>query len=244
MAYGRMALIYDRLMRDAPYDDWVSFTEKHLTKKNADILELGCGTGEITLRLAEKGHRVTGVDVSGDMLTVANEKAAEALNIKWLRQDIRSLEGLENFDCVVSYCDVLNYMNTHTDLLRVFHHAFEAIKPGGCFIFDVHSIEHLSRDMAGETFAEVYDDISYIWFCNEGDRINQVEHDLTFFIEENGVYERFDEYHYQTGYAMADLNALLNETGFEHIQAFADFSGRKAMDDSAGDRLFFVCEKS
>src|SRR5690625_3865142 len=98
MAYTQMAFYYDFLMKHAPYDEWVSFTEKIFityAKNVRTITDLGCGTGEITLRLAQLNYDMIGVDYSMQMLAIADQKSFETKqNIQWMKQDLRQLEGL------------------------------------------------------------------------------------------------------------------------------------------------------
>ncbi|WP_017472636.1 class I SAM-dependent DNA methyltransferase [Amphibacillus jilinensis] len=251
MAYQQMANLYDFLMKDAPYDDWVAFTEIILKQEpkrgNVKVLDLGCGTGQITCRLANQGYDMTGVDLSESMLAEASERAIrEQLKINWLKQDILNLEGLYDYDCVISYCDVINYIVEHDQLKRAFLGVFQSLREGGLFIFDVHSMAHVRNRMIDQVFSEIYDDLAYIWFCRQGKRTGEMHHELTFFVEKNGVYQRFDEEHHQRTFLSDDFISLLNDAGFKDIQVFADFK-LQPLDaqpyEEAGERLFFVCKK-
>lgn len=245
MSYHQLAAVYDQFMRDAPYDEWVNFTTQLIGKSSKKILDLGAGTGSITRKLHQLGHEVTGVDLSEDMLTEALQKAqSEGLSITWIRQDITKLEGFTNFDVVVSYCDVINYVTDEQDVLSVFKHAFDALNEGGTFIFDVHSINHV-RKMIDEVYSVVEDDMSYIWFCEAGEYDGDMHHDLTFFIREGDKYERFDENHHQRTYAVDQYKKWLQAAGFNAITIYGDFSPaiktKAELDQS--ERLFFVAVK-
>ncbi|WP_254434140.1 class I SAM-dependent methyltransferase [Halobacillus sp. Marseille-Q1614] len=242
MSYRQMAQVYDRLMQDAPYEEWVDWTRKMLASYSGHterILDLGCGTGEITIRLAKKGYDLTGVDLSADMLAIASQKD-KGRKVHWSQQDISELEGLTQFDCAVSFCDVINYIPDESRLQSVFSNAYKALNQNGLFLFDVHSIEHILQDLYGQTFAEVYDDMSYIWFCDPGDTEYSMVHDLTFFVHTGQGFERFDETHEQKGYTLETLLNLLEKTGFSIKLVTADFSETPVR---KGDRLFFVCQK-
>ncbi|MBM7541696.1 class I SAM-dependent DNA methyltransferase [Amphibacillus cookii] len=251
MAYQEMANLYDFLMKDAPYDDWVTFTEVILKQEPkrgyVKVLDLGCGTGQITCRLASQGYDMTGVDISESMLAQASERAIkEQLKINWFKQDILHLEGLDDYDCVISYCDVINYIIERDQLERAFFGIYQALKVGGVFIFDVHSMAHVQNHMIDQVFSEVYNDLAYIWFCRQGKREGEMHHELTFFVEKQGLYQRFDEEHHQRTFLADDFISLLNDAGFKDIQVFADFE-QQPLDiqssDKTGDRLFFVCKK-
>ncbi|MGN8645570.1 class I SAM-dependent DNA methyltransferase [Gracilibacillus sp. HCP3S3_G5_1] len=241
MVYSKLAYIYDVLMDDAPYEEWQFFVE-HFCEKRSKMLDLGCGTGRLSNQFAKAGFSVTGVDLSEDMLAFAQ---ANTTGVQFIQQDIRELQGLTGFDIVVSLCDVINYINSKADLEKVFINVRESLVKDGLFIFDVHSIKHFQENMVGQTFAEIYDDISYIWFCEQGGEIGSVEHDLTFFLlnEETGEYERFDEQHSQRTFSVETYKELLEKAGFESITIYGDFSLEKSNKPEENQRNFFVCRK-
>ncbi|MBO8156014.1 MAG: class I SAM-dependent methyltransferase [Bacillaceae bacterium] len=247
MNYGNFAYIYDLLMEDAPYQDWVHFTEEMLEKvgfQPETIVDLGCGTGEITLRLAGKGFRMTGVDLSSDMLSVAAQKSFEQnLSIQWVKQDIRKLDTPIKYDLAISFCDVFNYLTEEEQLLNAFKRVFESLQEDGMFLFDVHSRSYINDFLAGKTFAEVYDEISYIWFCHPGELEDMVEHDLTFFLKtpNTGTYRRFQEYHVQRTFSPDVYKLCLHKSGFEVVGVYSDFQLQEP--DDRSDRIFFVCRK-
>ncbi|KAB8127281.1 class I SAM-dependent methyltransferase [Gracilibacillus oryzae] len=251
MAYSKLAYVYDVLMEDAPYDDWQAFVYEIMRKHcphAVRLLDLGCGTGEMSIRLAKNGMDVTGVDFSEDMLSYAQSAMKEAgVQIDYIKQDIRKLDGLAGFDLIISLCDVINYVTDTVDLQKVFQNVSNALNPGGIFIFDVHSLNHFEKNMVNQTFAEIYDDISYVWFCEEGDRDGELFHDLTFFIqnEEGALYERFDETHHQRTFSVAAYRQFLEQSGLNVLDIYADFSiiPSKDPEAEAGNRIFFVCQK-
>ncbi|WP_181350596.1 class I SAM-dependent methyltransferase [Thalassobacillus sp. CUG 92003] len=248
MSYGEMAYVYDQLMADVPYDKWVEWAHSALSSYAAsspmDVLDLGCGTGEITLRMNELHYRMTGVDLSEDMLALARQKARPDQQISWLHMDMLQLESDWKFNAVISFCDVLNYITTSEELKMVFRNVYHALEDSGLFLFDVHALSYVSRSLAGATFAEVYDELSYIWFCDPGDQPGEIVHDLTFFLLEDDTYRRFDETHVQRAYTMADLKRWLEDSGFVNVRVSCDFSHHPIEQESdACERLFFVCHK-
>lgn len=247
MVYREMASIYDRLMDHAPYDLWYSFTNDiiaHFDKPISSIADLGCGTGEITTRLARDGYDMYGIDYSSDMLSIAEQKATEqGLKIQWLQQDLRNLTGLHNLDAAVSYCDVINYIISVEDVRKAFQQTAQILKKGGLFIFDVHSLYHVDQTLTNQTFADVSDDFSYIWFCSAGNEVGEMHHDLTFFSFDGKKYDRFDEYHHQKTYSIEVYQQLLKETGFQKAKIFSDFSCKIKNSHKKAERIFFVTEK-
>ena len=118
LIYKGFARMYDALMADAPYDIWAAYIDgvlkKHLKRANEAqpiVLDLACGTGNMTLRLAKMGYDMIGVDASEDMLAEAQRKAyEEGQSILFLAQDMQKLDLYGTVDAVASVCDGLNYI--------------------------------------------------------------------------------------------------------------------------------------
>lgn len=107
------------------------------TKPIKSILNLGCGTGSHDFILAEKGLKVTGIDLSEGMLRQAKNKAAEkGVEIEFHIGDVRNVNLNQKFDLVISLFHVASYQNTNEDLLGYFKTAAKHLAPGGLFIFD------------------------------------------------------------------------------------------------------------
>ncbi len=137
--YKGFAYIYDRLMEDVDYQLWVNYIEQIInnnTNKVNKILELACGTGNITIPIAKKGYNITGVDISDDMLMIAKNKSVENnLNILFINQDMVNLQLKEKFDCVLIMCDGINYIRDEDDLLQLFQRVYNILEDDGLFIF-------------------------------------------------------------------------------------------------------------
>src|SRR5690625_2888134 len=165
MAYHHISSLYDYLMKQAPYDKWIDFSTTIFNKygnRIRNIIDLGCGTGEITVRLAQKGYELFGVDYSSDMLAYAEQKAfANNLPIQWYHEDLRELDGFTNLDAAISFCDVIKYITLEKEIKNVFERVYRLLNDNGLFVFDVHSMGYVQNYLMDETFAEVTDGISY-----------------------------------------------------------------------------------
>lgn len=248
MSYQQFAYIYDELMEDAPYDEWVKITRYFMEKyipQPSHIVDLGCGTGEIAVRLAKQGYKVTGVDLSEEMLALAQHKSNNVDGIQWICQDIRKLEGFRDIPLILSYCDVLNYILEEQELEETFQKVFQSLENNGLFIFDVHSPYYIQQVVSNQTFTQVGDEVSYVWICEEGSVPLEVTHDLTFFVQTNqekSLYERYDEEHTQKTYPLSTYEALLKKVGFQILDIFGDFNVEQIPREE-DHRLFFVCQK-
>ncbi|WP_161877775.1 class I SAM-dependent DNA methyltransferase [Alkalibacterium sp. MB6] len=240
MTYNWFAKVYDELMDDSLYDQWSEYTLSYVPK-GASLLELGCGTGILGLKLKTSGYNVTGLDLSEDMLSIAYDRQMnQGSTFPLIHRDMRDLSDLPTYDSIVCYSDALCYMDNKTDLLAVFKEAYKHLNDIGLFLFDVHSVYQIKQYLATSFHAET-SDIVFMWDSYEGEHDHSVEHDLTFFVEnKDGLYERFEEVHKERTYPIEDYLELLNQSGFTDIEVTADF-GQTVQSDSK--RLFFACKK-
>lgn len=247
MTYGKFAYVYDELMKDVPYDQWVRFINKQVHAygvKGQKLLDLACGTGELSLLLAEEGYDVTGVDLSSDMLAVAREKADRKRQSLFLvEQDMSELEGFDEFDLIGIFCDSLNYLQTEKEILQTFDRVYAHLKQNGLFLFDVHSIHKVDNLFKDQTYAYNGEEVSYIWQCFEGEETYSVEHELTFFQLDyhTGQYRRYDELHVQRTFPLKQYEKWLESSGFNLLAVTADFEDNKPDDES--ERVFFTAQK-
>ncbi|MBH9967526.1 class I SAM-dependent DNA methyltransferase [[Bacillus] enclensis] len=247
MSYERFAYIYDHLMQDVDYDGWLDFVNRQsetYAAEGKDILDIACGTGELSLRLAGNGYSVTGIDLSEDMLVMAQQKAQERnIMLSIFQQDMSRLELQREYGLITIFCDSLNYLEKEEDVIHTFRGVYNHLKKDGLFMFDVHSLYKVSQIFMNQTFTHTDDAVSYIWDCFPGEVPNSVEHELTFFVadEKTGLYERVEELHKQRTYPVLQLTEWLAKEGFEVLDISADFTEQPPSDDS--ERLFFTCRK-
>ena len=113
-AYTNFAEVYDTFMDNVPYEQWAAYIKETLKEDGiADglVLELGCGTGSMTERLAEAGYDMIGVDNSADMLEIALDKREKSgQDILYLLQDMREFELYGTVRAIISACDCVNYV--------------------------------------------------------------------------------------------------------------------------------------
>src|SRR5581483_27671 len=142
--FVHVAPLYDLLMHDVPYGEWVSYLHKLLATRNAQpthILDLACGTGNVSERLAAEGYAVTGVDIAPDMVAEARRKANERkLPVRYFVQDAADLDlPGEKFDLCVSLFDSMNYITEPARLAQAMERVARHLSANGLFIFDMNS---------------------------------------------------------------------------------------------------------
>lgn len=188
-AYTSFAYVYDTFMDNVPYGEWARHIREKLCEHGVTdgiVLDLGCGTGTMTERLAGYGYDMIGVDNSEEMLELVMEKKTESgYDILYLLQDMRGFELYGTVRAVVSVCDSVNYITEPDELEEVFRLVNNYLDPKGIFLFDFNTV-HKYRDVIGDsTIAEDRGVCSFIWDNRyyEKEQIN--EYDLTLFIAED-----------------------------------------------------------
>ena len=227
-AYTDFAQVYAEMMQDIPYGKWEKDLLRILNEfkiKDGLVLDLGCGTGEMTRRLKKHGYDMIGVDSSFDMLQIASEKEAEG--ILYLNQDMRSFELYGTVRAIISICDSVNYLTRDKDLVKMLKLVNNYLDPKGIFIFDLKTI-HFFRDITKDTtIAENLEHCSYIWenYYDSDKRIN--ESLLTLFTKNGENYQKSEEVHVQRGYTLTEVKKAIREAGMEFVRAYDEETHEK-----------------
>lgn len=244
-AYGDFAYVYDEFMDNTPYEVWCKRIHEIIREYGvtdpvrADdvgaeqqndgsalldsernlVVDLGCGTGTLTELLYQQGYDMIGVDNSGEMLSVAMEKRAESgSEILYLMQDMRELELYSTVGTVISVCDSVNYILEEEELVQTFSLVNNYLYPGGLFIFDFNTVYKYEEVIGDATIAENREECSFIWenYYHPEEQIN--EYDLTVYVqEEEGLFRRFQETHYQRGYTPEQMAKIIEKAGLELV---------------------------
>ena len=258
-AYTDFASVYDEFMDNTPYEQWAEFivskikqygVSKPVTGKESAleseknlVLDLGCGTGTLAQLLCRLGYDMIGVDNSEDMLRIAMDKAAQSGDeIMYLLQDMRELELYSTVGTVVSVCDSVNYILEEDELLEVFKLVNNYLFPGGMFLFDFNTVYKYQTVIGDTTIAENREDCSFIWenYYYEDEQIN--EYDLTIFVkDEEELFRRFHENHYQRGYDADTMIRLVEEAGMEVVEVL-DADTKQAITPES-ERIYIIAKE-
>jgi SAM-dependent methyltransferase len=261
--YTGFASVYDMFMDNVPYEEWADYVQELLKKYQIEkgiLLELGCGTGSMTRRMASKGFDMIGIDNSEEMLQIAREKGADgAESILYLCQDMREFELYGTVMAVISVCDCMNYILSEEDLLQVFKLVNNYLDPRGLFIFDYDTQYAYEEILGDNTIAENREDGSFIWENTwyEEEKINEVN--LSLFIpEENtgtetyqkgtsssnsnaGLYRKYEETHYRKAYPLETLKRLIEEAGLEFVAVYNALTEKKPKKDC--ERYYIIARE-
>ena len=229
--YTAFAAVYDRLMREVDYDAWARYYASLLQKAGAQggrVCECACGTGELTIRLQRLGFHMTGVDLSQEMLSAAQQKARDQGVLQpFVQQDMCRLALHRRQDAILCTCDGVNYLLTPDRVRRFFRAAYAALKPGGVLIFDLSTPDKLQNTLGNQTLGSVEEDVSYVWQNAYHPRTRTVDMRLAIFVRgEDGRYERLEEMQTQRAYTKEELQAYLAEAGFVRVRFYGDRTRR------------------
>lgn len=234
--YTDFSMVYDTFMDETPYEVWRDFISKMIiqygiskikhegaesSQREQDlIVDLGCGTGTLTEMLAADGFDMIGVDYADRMLEIAMEKKeVNQSSVLYLHQDMRELDLYSTVGTIISVCDSINYIIEKEELLTVFQKVNQFLYPKGLFIFDFNTVYKYAEIIGDTIIAENREECSFIWenYYNEDECIN--EYEVTVFLKEEKEekYQKFVENHFQKGYELEEILALVELAGLEVI---------------------------
>ena len=241
MSYNYFAEVYDDLTQNVDYDARSKYLASFLNdagiKTGSDIIDLACGTGSIAVRLADMGYRVTGIDLSPEMLSIADFKSAGKVSL--INADMLNFSLSQPADACVCTLDSINHLSSINEVIKAFENVYNSIKDNGIFIFDVNTVYKHNFVLADNTF--VFDEEDYfLSWDNELIDDNKVRIIIDIFVKENNIYKRFSEEFVEAAYSVEDLKAALMPY-FNVLGVYDDMTRKEPKSDS--ERIYFVCKR-
>ncbi|MCP4392967.1 MAG: class I SAM-dependent methyltransferase [Alphaproteobacteria bacterium] len=200
--------------------DLVNWILDIATEPKMSILDLGCGPGLYSEKLATKGHSVTGVDFSKNSIEYAkNQATLKQLDIDYIVENYLNLDFDNKFDLVLLiYTDLCPLLPEERDkLLKVVH---KALKPGGMFIFDVVNDRNVDKKIIPQSWdveeSGFWRKHPYIALANghHYPENNVILNQHTVINEDDSI----DTYHFWSHYYNQEqLTEILSNSGFTDI---------------------------
>jgi len=234
--YKNFSKVYDLMMEYADYDGWKDIIEEKIEKYGETpktILDLGCGTGEVLIRLTPK-YEMTGVDLSKEMIELAKVKTDAA---SFHVQDMRTFKLDQKHDVVISLFDTINHLISLEGLKQTFQSVFDNLNEDGVYIFDVVTRELMDEMFPGGNFIDDRGEIMIIWE-HEYDEDEEFDYiDTTFFIKQkNGMFKKITEEYIKKIFTVDEIVNTANEVGFQVVEV-------EENSILAGERVFFTMKK-
>ena len=245
--YRSLASVYDVLNDNVDPRRHVDFVEKLIKKYGRtsikEILDVGCGTGKITLELAARGYDLVGMDISAEMLSYARLNETKRFGksgiVLWTEQSMTDFELYGTVDAEVSNLDCFNHLADTKELRKALGLLHNYIIPDGLLIFDVNT---------PCKFKTLYADRAYILedrgvFCAWQNEYREKSGTCRFFVSvfsetEDGRYIREDGEQTEKSFSMRTLCRALCDSGFELLETMGSTEGEAATEHSL--RWFFV----
>lgn len=236
--------IYDGMnteIADLPfYSHWLK------KEKKGKILELCCGTGRLTIPLAQEGCDIIGVDNNTSMLKQAEEKANRLdLPIKFIKSDIRTLDLSEVYDIIFIPFNSIHHLYTNQDFFNVLTRVKKHLKKNGYFIFDCFNpnIHYIVDSEKEEKVIAEYTTkdgrnvvIKQTMIYENKTQINRIK--WHFYI--NGKFDSTQSLDMRLFFPK-ELDTYLSINGFKITHKFGGFKEEVFEDKS--EKQIFVCKK-
>ena len=243
-SYEFLAGSYDALTTDVGYPRWADYIEGHfarLRRPVRTVLDLCCGTGSLTYELSLRGYELTGVDLSSDMLSVAEEKCRDLPNRpRFFCQSMERLRLPERVDACVCCLDSVNYILKPRKLQMAFERVYDVLEPGGLFLFDADTPEKL-ESMDGQVFLDETEDEFCVWRGEYSAKRRICSFWMDIFHRRGQIWERGGELHEEYAYTMDELEDYLKEAGFVQIKRYGELKRRPPRPGE--QRVFFTAGK-
>ena len=239
--YTILAEIYDLIMNHVDYCSWaiyISSIFKRFNVKVTNILDIGCGTGSLSVELYKIGYNVTSMDISIPMLAQAAQKFRKhGIPLRLFSSSMTLIPLSYQFDAVICLYDSVNYMTTPEYFIKAVTEALSVTRSGGIFVFDVCTVKNSELYFLEYSSEGIINNIQY----KRISRFNPVERmqENHFFIQKNG--KRFVESHYQKVYKLQEVSRMIAHTAFVECARYDDLSFAPGTENS--DRVHFILQK-
>ena len=251
--YQVFARYYDKYMSQVDYDQWIEFVLNQYNyvfgQSPEQILELACGTGNISNRLIQRGFNVDASDLSSQMLKIARKKPFPA---KFFQADMLSPISLNKYHLILVLFDSINYLTKQKDIDILFSNIYNGLNSEGIFIFDISTIRSCRENFDG--FINIEDDENgYLIQVSDFDKKKfEQKNRITLFVPDKDLYYRYDELHTQKIYRVQEMINIIERSRLELIDIYHIDKGieirlnEKEYDyaDNIFNRLFFVLGKN
>lgn len=240
--YTVLPAFYDKLNSDVNYGEYADYLTSHFEVSGSSVLDLGCGTGDLSHIIAERGAHVVGLDASSEMLCLANHKAEQKkVKVFYTCQNMTSFTTGHKYDSVISTFDSLNYLLTKADLVRAFTCVANELKPNGIFMFDMNTEYKFKHVYSDNTYVLEADSVFCAWENCYDEKSKKCDFYINVFAEEKGIYRRYSEEQTERMFTLAEIKSALKSAGLSFVSVSSDYNGAPVTDIT--ERYYFIAKK-
>lgn len=249
--YTALAPVYDRLNGDIDYGAWADYiTRRFSAEFRGDgtpslLLELGCGTGSMTRELAKRGYDMTALDLSEEMLSIAEQRLrGEGIgNVLFLHGNMADFELYGTVDGVVCCLDGINHLTDRGELADCFCLVAQYLNPGGLFLFDVNTPYKFRTRYADNDYLLERDGAVLCWSNRLNRKGDVCDFILTAFEKQpSGLYKRTDGVTRERCYGLRALQNQAKAAGLTWVSCHGAFDGSAPADDC--ERWYITLRKN
>ena len=205
-------------------------------KPDASILDMACGAGRHSIILARKNFKVTAVDLSENLLSVARQTASdEHLSINFIQSDIRNFTSNQSFNLVLNLFTSFGYFESDEENFSVLQKAYNLLEKDGFFVLDYFNSEYLKKNLISFSKKEI----------EGGKIIEQRKIESSRCIKKITILKNDNTSEYEESvkmYEKDELAVMLNKIGFDIYKTFGDFLGNE-FNHLQSHRLIMICKK-
>jgi SAM-dependent methyltransferase len=214
--YADLAGYYDQFCNEVDYAEQCDFAvrafECFASVGGRQYLDLACGTGKHLALMQEQGFAASGLDNSADMLKQAAVRCPDA---QLLLCDLAAFDQREEYSLITCFLYSLHYSHPTTALEETLKRAWNALKPGGVFIFNTVDARGISERTIKTQLSDGDNHLSFQsgWqYSGEGEAMDLV---LSISRESPEGRQSWKDQHRMTALTLPQLSAMLASTGFE-----------------------------
>lgn len=224
----------DQTVREA------SFIEESLQPpKGGEILDVACGYGRHAIELAQRGLKLTGLDLSLPLLIrAADESQRRQLQVNFVHADMREMAFDAQFDGAYSMLTSFGYFDEETNM-RVAEGISRALKPGGRFLIDAVNRDYIVGDLP-----------TRVWWEGDGcvvlEEVDFNFHTSRILTRRSIVFEDGRQIEQEISiraYSLHELGKLLRNAGFRVLDVSGEMATRGRFFGSNSHNLVILCEK-
>ncbi|XFA99525.1 class I SAM-dependent methyltransferase [Candidatus Izemoplasma sp. B36] len=210
MDYDLLATFYDAFIDPDVYEEYIKLINQYTTR--GTLLDIGCGTGTLSIELAKAGYEVVSTDLSEEMLQIVSFRAKEEnINLEIAMYDL--LDPIDYlFDNIIASMDVINHLTDLEDVEFGFTNIYNSLKENGIFIFDVLSAEYID---ALDGYIENDDEYHFRWESHKGDKEHSIVHNI--YVDIDGAEEMSTIY--EVTHDFKEYERIFEKVGFKQLDS-------------------------